>query len=119
MKRWLLTGILMMAANGMAKSDDAAKGNNAFAFSLMPLLMQGEENLIFSPFSVWTALAMTSAGAEGETLKEMHSTLRLPRDGYKAHSLAGGWAKELANQKEVELNVANRLWGAQGLPFVS
>jgi serpin B len=61
---------------------------------------------------------MTSAGAEGETLKEMRAVLRLPEEDGKAHALAGDWAKDLAGLKSVEVNVANRLWGAEGLPFM-
>ena len=34
--------------------------------------------LFFSPFSIETALAMTAAGASGETLTEMEKTLHLP-----------------------------------------
>ncbi|OAI57336.1 hypothetical protein AYO49_00290 [Verrucomicrobiaceae bacterium SCGC AG-212-N21] len=101
-----------------APSVDAAKADNAFSFALMKHLATGEDNLIYSPLSLWTGLAMTSAGAEAETLREMRAALHLPEDDATANALAGDWAKELTGLKGVELNVANRLWGAKGLPFV-
>ena len=102
-----------------APSPEAAKADNAFAFALLENLSEGQDNLIYSPLSIWTALAMTSAGAEKQTLKEMRDVLRLPEDDAAAHALAGDWAKELNGLKSVELNVANRLWGAKQLPFLS
>ena len=50
-------------------------GNNAFAFDLYRVLSDGEGNLFYSPFSISQALAMTSAGAKGETLRQMEATL--------------------------------------------
>ena len=33
----------------------------------------GAHNIIFSPYSISTALAMTSSGAQGDTLTEMYN----------------------------------------------
>lgn len=52
-----------------------AFANTAFCADLTPRLPAG--NLFFSPFSIEAALAMTTAGADGDTLKEMKATLRL------------------------------------------
>ena len=49
--------------------------NTAFCVDLAPRLADG--NLFFSPLSIESALAMTMAGADGETLKEMMAALRL------------------------------------------
>lgn len=101
-----------------APSPEAAKAGNALTFALLREVSQGSGNMVFSPLSIWAALAMTSAGAEGETLKQMRAVLHLPEDDAAAHGLAGGWAKELTGLSKVELNVANRLWGAKELPFL-
>lgn len=113
-----MAGLSITTAAPAAPSPEAAEADNAFTFSLLAEISPGADNTIFSPFSIWTALAMTSAGAEGETLKEMRKVLHLPVADEAAHTLAGGWAKELTALKKVELNVANRLWGAADLTFV-
>ena len=57
------------------------QGNNDFAFDLYRALRDGESNLFYSPFSISQALAMTFAGAGGETERQMADTLqfRLPQ----------------------------------------
>jgi len=51
------------------------KGNNAFALDLYRQLRNQEGNLFFSPYSTSTALAMTYAGAKGQTATEMSKVL--------------------------------------------
>ena len=63
------------AAVGAGDLAELVEGNNAFAFGLYRALSDGEGNLFFSPFSISQALAMTSAGARGETLRQMADTL--------------------------------------------
>ena len=57
-------------------------GNNAFAFNLFQVLRQRESNLFYSPYSISEALAMTYAGARGETEEAMADALNfyLPQD---------------------------------------
>ena len=66
---------------GPVDLDELVRGNNAFAFDLYQALSGGEGNLFYSPFSISQALTMTSAGARGETLRQMEATLhhRLPQ----------------------------------------
>ena len=70
-----------VSAVGSADLGELVRGNNAFAFDLYRVLSDGEGNLFYSPFSISQALAMTSAGARGETLRQMEATLqyRLPQ----------------------------------------
>lgn len=64
---------------------ELAKSINTFAGELLARLAKdGNGSLFFSPFSIETALAMTAAGARGETLKEMEKTLHLPADPHPA-----------------------------------
>ena len=60
-----------------AASDQAAvvEGNNAFAIDLYCQLRTQSGTLFFSPDSISTALAMTYAGARGDTATEMAKTL--------------------------------------------
>lgn len=46
-------------------------GNGVFAFNLYKLVSQEEGNLFYSPYSISAALAMTYAGARGDTEKQM------------------------------------------------
>ncbi|MXV63211.1 serpin family protein [Natronorubrum sp. JWXQ-INN-674] len=54
------------------------RGNVAFSFDLLTQLRDDapDENLFYSPYSVSVALAMTYAGARGETAAEMADALR-------------------------------------------
>jgi len=96
-------------------------GNNQFAFDLYAgLAGQEQGNLFFSPYSVSTALAMTYAGARGNTEAQMASALHfsLPQDDL--HAAFGDVIGDLnGSQREgYQLNTANRLWGQQGYGFL-
>ena len=56
--------------------------NTAFAFELYGQVGDGDGNLFYSPYSVSIALAMTYAGARGETEQQMADALHftLPQD---------------------------------------
>lgn len=112
-----LAGISVSLTLSVAALDDASKSNNAFCFSLLEQKGATEENNVLSPFSIWSALAMTSAGAEAETLDQMRKVLVLPAKG--SHSLVSSWSGRLKEAKGVRMKVANRLWGKEGLPFRS
>src|SRR5262249_35147639 len=90
--------------------------------------------LCVSPYSIESALAMTCAGADGETRTEMARVLHLSNDAsvpgsFSAlqHSLADMSAKtaELVKQSKkfggpsepITLNIANRLFPQKGYPF--
>lgn len=96
-------------------------GNNQFAFDMYRGLAGGAEgeNLFFSPFSVSTALAMTYAGARGQTAAEMAQTLHFPSLESDLHSGYGALLADLnaPERTEYELAVANRLWGQDGFGF--
>ncbi len=97
-------------------------GNNQFAFDLYGRLAGEQDgNLFFSPYSISTALAMTYAGARGNTAAEMADTLHftLPQDCL--HPAFGNIISDLndSQREGYQLNVANRLWGQQGYSFLA
>ncbi len=52
-----------------------ATGNNAFAFDLLRQLQTETGNVFYSPYSISSALAMTWAGARGNTEAQMAQVL--------------------------------------------
>jgi len=102
---------------------ELAAGNTNFACDLYKLLMAEDGNIFFSPFSISQALAMTYAGARGNTETEiadvMHFTLG--QDGL--HPAFNELDLELHSRAEhpttnggdpFELNIANSTWGQIG-----
>jgi len=102
-------------------------GNNDFALELYRRLAGdpkacGERgNLFFSPYSISTALAMTYAGARGQTAAQMAETLHFELGREQFHRAFGLLVKRLNEQGEkgdYELAVANALWGQRGYRFL-
>jgi serpin B len=99
-------------------------GNTRFALDLYRALKAQEGNLFFSPYSISTALAMTYAGAAGETADQMASTLHFDLPGERLHAGFNAYALDLEARAKVEsdgtpfeLSIANSLWGQQGFEF--
>ncbi|HLO31082.1 MAG TPA: serpin family protein [Anaerolineales bacterium] len=99
--------------------------NNAFALDLYQSLRSRDGNLIYSPYSISLALAMTYAGARGETESQMAQTLHfLPQN--KLHSALNELDLELAKRGEaqskdaapLQLDIANAVWAEQTFPFL-
>src|SRR5438552_12299082 len=84
MKRLLILqvfGALIAAmAQGATNFDLAAQATKEHAVELHRQLATGNENLCVSPYSIESALAMTFAGADGETRTEMARVLHFPSD---------------------------------------
>src|SRR6202030_2830840 len=91
----LLTAVGVQAADLKADRTAAAQGNTQFALDLYAQLRSKDGNLFFSPYSISTALAMTRAGARGDTAKEMDKTLHFTLEGDKLHAAFGGLVKEI------------------------
>jgi serpin B len=138
MRRFLIlyvSGVLLTAlAHGATNFDLAAKATNELAVDLHRQLATADENLCISPYSIESALAMTFAGADGETRTEMARVLHLGSDpgvfaSFSAlqHSLEEMSAKtaELVKQSKrfggpsepITLNIANRLFAQKGYAF--
>ncbi|MCK5522295.1 MAG: serpin family protein [Thiomargarita sp.] len=96
-------------------------GNSTFAFELYTQLNANNSgNLFFSPYSLSIALAMTYAGAKGETATQMAEVLHFPKEQvHTAFHLLQGQVKVL-NEKNnnIELRTANALWGQKAYPFL-
>src|SRR3990172_1679502 len=73
-------------------------GNSEFAFDIFQALMQEDGNLFYSPHSISLALAMTYAGARGETEQEMADTLHFTLPQAPLHPAFNGLDLELASR---------------------
>ena len=107
-----------------SETQDLADGNNAFALDLYRQLSHEDGNLIYSPFSISLALAMTYAGARGETEAQMADALHFR--GQDVHAAFNALDLELAkqgkgggkDQEPLQLNIANAVWAEQTYPFL-
>src|SRR5690242_12647526 len=137
MKRLLMFvfgALLVTIAHGATSFDLAAQATNELGIDLYRQLAAGDENLCISPYSIDSALAMTFAGADGETRNEMARVLHFPNGGGLSssfcalqHSLEQMSAKTAELVKEskkfggpsepITLNIANRLFAQKGYHF--
>jgi len=103
-------------------------GNNAFAFELYQVLKQTGGNLFYSPYSISEALAMTYAGARGETEKDMAEALNFTMSQDRLHPAFNsldlqlkqrGQGAEGKNGAGFRLDVANAIWGQESYKFLA
>ncbi len=93
---------------------------NAFAFDIFREIHEGTEgNLFISPYSIFTALAMTYEGARGETADEMATVLSVEQDNESFHAYMKN-LYEVLNTKNEEYNIstANALWVKENLQLL-
>ncbi|MPZ26036.1 MAG: serpin family protein [Micromonosporaceae bacterium] len=98
------------------EADARAVGDsvNEFGFELLGEVTAGDENAVTSPVSVATLLAMVLAGAGGDTATAMAEVLHLD-DSRDVR--AGALLDTLTDTDQVELSVANAIWGDDQVPF--
>ena len=119
----LLIVLFYSAAYGCDRKDMEiqVRDNSAFAVDLYGKLCASEGNIFFSPYSISTALAMTCAGARGNTEKEMAETLKFslgrdclhPAFAYIESELSG-----IQKSGNLELAIANSLWPQKDYKFL-
>lgn len=108
--------------------DIQAKSINRFALDMYKSIIEQElvesnQNLFFSPYSMVVALAMASAGADGETERQMREVLCDAFDGDLFHAAINGLDQELMGYTQtvdgVTLNVVNSAWMQTRVPFTT
>lgn len=105
---------LALAGGIVPAADESARGVAALGWELVRA--SGDGDAIVSPVSVWEALAMTHAGARGETAAEIARVLGMAddREAIAAASEALRRACAEARGEKITLDVANRLWVQRG-----
>jgi serpin B len=127
----LAVSAVVLALIGQAAEDERPKvnpdantvalGNNVFALDLYARVRQKEGNLFLSPYSISTALAMTYAGARGQTAEEMATTLHFALEPKRLHPAFGDLIRHFnasGPKRKYQLSVANALWGQKDYGFL-
>src|SRR5207237_9443033 len=136
-QKWMsiFAAIATVASLHAADFDLAASATNELGIDLHRQLVTGDENLCLSPYSIQSALAMTFAGADGETRTEMARVLYFPTVGDAIHASFATLQRSLeemtkqtakiAEQSKknggpsdpITLAIANRLFAQRGYNF--
>jgi len=107
----------------VADQKAAVLGNTAFALDLYQQLRTEKGNLFYSPLSISEALAMTYAGARGETETQMAKALHFDLPQAQLHPAFNALDLALAqlgqgaagkDGKGFRLNISNALWSQSG-----
>ncbi len=123
----LVQSNLARAAASSAPADDVTRqsqDDSTFACDLYAQLATKPGNLFFSPYSISSALAMTSAGAAGSTETVIASALDFSMPAPRVHAAFNALDQALASRAQAgtsvhngpfELNIANALWAQTGM----
>lgn len=92
-----------------------ARGGAAFTTELFQLLAAGgvKENIVFSPFSIQTCIALAFAGAQGDTADEIAKGLRFASNFPPEVAQTFGFVLEKYRNSPL-LRIANKLYVQQG-----
>ena len=93
---------------------------NVFGFNMFKQLnYENDGNIFFSPYSVFTALAMTYEGAKGVTADEMSSVLSVEQDNESLHYYMKSLYEFLNNENDdYNISTANALWVKENLQLL-
>lgn len=100
--------------------ESLAESNNLFAIDLFKQVQSQSENLIFSPYSIGTVLAMIYSGSGGVTAREISEVLYFPK-----HELIDPVEATLRKRLLVtdtmggtDFCLANAIWAQEGFSFL-
>ncbi len=103
-------------------------GNTTFTLDLYQELKGEDGNIFYSPYSLSVALAMTYAGARGETEQQMAEALSFYLSHDRLHPAFNYLEQELASRGEgaegkdeegFRLNIVNDIWGQRDFTFLA
>lgn len=116
------------ASPGAADLSAVIRGNASFALDLHRAVAVEGRNVVTSPHSVSTALAMTWVGARGASETRMRAAMRLPSlESASVHASFNAIDRALAEQstqpvsqenpRPARIKLANALWAQRGYSF--
>ncbi len=98
-----------------AGMNELVNSSNEFSFEMYRQLLNGTDNVFFSPYSIMIALGMAYEGARGVTAEEIQSVIELPIDDETRREMVRSLQSELNPEGTgYELSTANAYWLKQG-----
>jgi len=99
--------------------DEIVEGNSDFAFELYQELAgdSDDENLLFSPYTVSVAFAMTCAGARNRTRAEIADTMNFTLPPDSLHEGFHMLDVAVTGRESIDLCIANSLWSREDHHF--
>jgi serpin B len=91
---------------------------NEFNFKIFKQISEGEGNVFISPYSIYSAMAITYEGAEGDTEREFQKALGYPEKDYLRKNYAGLYNRINEKSRYYELKTGNALWAQEGHPIL-
>lgn len=96
---------------------DLVTANNAFAFEMYSATRhESEDNLLFSPYSIFSAVAICYEGAEESTKEQIASVFGYPLDKVVLEANSQKLFDTTANKTD-SLKIANGLWVQEDYPL--
>ena len=98
--------------------NEFVNSSNEFTFQMYNQLVESNENVFFSPYSISIALGMAYEGARGQTATEMEQVLDFPKDNQARRDMIKSLQSRLNKDgTSYELSTANAYWLRQGEQF--
>ncbi|MGQ9513970.1 MAG: serpin family protein [Thermoproteota archaeon] len=98
---------------------EVVRANNQFALKLYSELIKTKSgNVFFSPYSIFSALAMTYEGARGQTADEMRNVFGFPEGNILRPNFAAIYNSINEATEEYELRTGNALWAQKDYLFL-
>ncbi len=115
-----LAGCSPSGGQGLSEQTRAVvAGDNAFALDLYRQLKGTDGNLFLSPHSISECLALTYAGARGNTANQMAQVLRFGTNPvHAAFAELRSGLRRAQQRRGIELSAANGLWVQTDYPLV-
>ena len=104
----LMKDVPAKAVDVLPDMDAGAAAAADFGVRLFKTSMEEGKNTLISPLSVLYALAMTTNGADGETLAQMEQVLGMDVDNLNSYMLA--YLDLLPETKDYKMSLANSIW---------
>jgi len=101
-------------SRGSVSGQEAGEACTRFGLDLYSRLRHARGNLLISPFSTFTALAMTHLGARGRTAAEMAKVLHLDGLALSVHRRIGRMERRMVRSRGCVLDVANAVFLRKG-----